>query len=57
MPLDILWNKLDKIADNEQPSVQVTNNIYASPGMDVKQLADEVENRMISKVNRRRLAW
>ena len=57
VPLDILWNKLDKIADNEQPSVTVTNNIYASPGMDVKQLADEVENRMISKVNRRRLAW
>ena len=57
VPLDILWNKLDKIADNEQPPVQVTNNIYASPGMDVKQLADEVEKRMISKVNRERLAW
>ena len=57
VPLDILWNKLDKIADNEQPPVQVTNNIYASPGMDVKQLADEVEKRMISKVNKERLAW
>lgn len=57
VPLDILWTKLDKIADNSNTPIQVTNNIYATPGMDVKQLADEVERRMINTVNRRRLAW
>lgn len=35
----------------------VTINVYASPGMDVKALAAEVERRLIESQNRRRLAW
>lgn len=57
IPLDKFWNKLDKIAETDRRPIQVNNYIYASPGMDVKQLANEVEKRMISKVNRERLAW
>lgn len=48
---------LRKIVREESGSQQITFNIYASPGMDVKALAGEVERRLINSTNRRRLAW
>ena len=56
IPLDKLWTKMDKIAEGAGGD-QIQINIYASPGMDVKALVDEVERRLIDKTNRRRLAW
>lgn len=56
VPLDTLWNKLDAIAEaSSGPTVQIVIN--AAPGMDVKELAAEVERRLIASTNRRRLAW
>lgn len=56
IPLDKLWTKMDKIAEGSGGD-QIQINVYASPGMDVKALADEVERRLINSTNRRRLAW
>ena len=36
---------------------EITINVYASPGMDVKALAAEVERRLIESQKRRTLAW
>ena len=47
---------MDKIAEGSGGD-QIQINVYASPGMDVKALADEVERRLINSTNRRRLAW
>ena len=55
VPLDKFWKKLDKIA--EGAGEQITINVYASDGMDVNQLAAEVERRLINDVRRRRSAW
>ena len=41
----------------EETGSGVTINVYAPAGMDVKELASEVENRLITAQNRRRLAW
>ena len=43
------------MAESMQSSVTI--NVYATPGMDVKALAKEVRNELISTENRRRLAW
>lgn len=56
VPLDTLWKKLDKIADNSG-GPQIVINVQASPGMDTKELAEEVQRQLINTVNRRRLAW
>lgn len=56
VPLDKLWNKLDAIAENAG-GPQVVINVAASPGMDVNQLAAEIERRIIASTNRRRMAW
>lgn len=48
---------LRKIVREESGGPKITFNIYAAPGMDVKEIADEVERRLISATNRRRLAW
>lgn len=55
VPLDKFWKKLDKIA--EGAGEQITINVYASDGMDVNQLAAEVERRLIDDTRRRRAAW
>ena len=59
VPLDRFWNKLDRIADNSSSgdTNNITINVQASPGMDTKALAAEVERRLINSTNRRRLAW
>ena len=56
VPLDTLWNKLDKIADASTGD-NVTINVYASPGMDVKELAAAVEQRIVALQKQRRAAW
>lgn len=48
---------LRKIVREESGSWNIQINVYASPGMDVKELAAEVERRLINSTNRRRLAW
>ena len=55
VPLNKLWSKLDAIADTG--GEQITINVYANEGMDVKLLAEEVERRLINDVRRRRAAW
>lgn len=55
VPLDKFWKKLDAIA--EGAGDQITINVYASEGMDVKQLAAEVERRLVDDARRRRAAW
>ena len=59
VPLDRFWNKLDRIADNSSSgdTNNITINVQASPGMNTKELAAEVERRLINSTNRRRLAW
>lgn len=56
VPLDKLWSKLDNMAGSSgAPSIVI--NVQASPGMDTKALAQEVQRKLINTVNRRRLAW
>lgn len=56
VPLDKLWSKLDNIASSSGgPSIVI--NVQASPGMDTKTLAEEVQRQLVNTVNRRRLAW
>lgn len=56
LPLDPFWDRMDRIAESMQGG-DITINVYAAPGMDVKALAKEVKNELISTENRRRLAW
>ena len=51
VPLDKLWEKLDNMGGG------IVINVYGSDGMSVKQLADEVQRRLIEEQKRRRLAW
>ena len=55
VPLDKFWKKMDAIA--EGAGEEITINIYANEGMDVNQLAEEVERRLINDTRRRRAAW
>ena len=55
VPLNKFWKKLDAIA--EGTGEQITINVYASEGMDVNQLAAEVERRLVNEERRRRAAW
>lgn len=58
VPLDRFWDKLDNIAENASgDTTNITINVQASPGMNTRELAAEVEKRIIDSVNRRRLAW
>lgn len=52
VPLDKLWNKLDNMSTGE-----VTINVYASPGMDVNQLALKVEQRLVQLQKQRSKAY
>lgn len=57
VPLDKLWNKLDAIAAASQSSGGVTINVYATPGMDINQLAAAVEQRLVTLEKQRSKAW
>ena len=54
VPLDKLWNKLDNIA---AASGETVINVYASPGMDVNELAAAVERRLATLQKQRQMAW
>ena len=56
VPLDKLWDKLDKIAEVAHGD-GVVINIYASPGMDVEQLARRVEAVLVRQARQRGKAW
>lgn len=56
VPLDTLWQKLDNIASASSGS-QTIINIYASPGMDVNELAKAVERRLAVVQKQRQLVW
>ena len=57
VPLDKLWNKLDAIAAASAHGEGVTINVYASPGMDVEQLARRVEAVLVRQARQRGKAW
>lgn len=53
VPLDQLWAHMDRM----NASSNVNINVYASPGMNVEDLANAVERKLIQSENRRRQAW
>lgn len=58
LPLDPFWRKMDQMIEaTRHGSGAVTVNVYASPGMDVNQLASAVEQRLIKAQKQRRQAW
>lgn len=59
IPLDKLFRQMDRMAETIAGTGGggVTVNVYATPGMDVSDLAREIERRIIDSQNRRRLAW
>lgn len=59
VPLDKFWKKMDKIADavSGGGGDQIQIIVNASPGMDVTQLANEVERKLIQSQKRRTQAW
>ena len=56
VPLDKLWDKLDRIADSSGGGAIVVN-VYGSPGMDVNELAEAVERRLATLQKQRSMAW
>lgn len=57
---EILYGRnqlLKDIAQATSGGDEITVNVYGAPGMDVNELADAVERRIIEMQNRRRLAW
>lgn len=56
VPLDPFWKRMDEMAESMQGG-DITINVYAQPGMDVKDLAMRVRDELVSVENRRRLAW
>ena len=56
LPLNTFWDKMDKIADNSG-GYEITINVYATPGMDVNELAARVEQRLIMQQRQRNKAY
>ena len=52
IPLKPLWEHLDGARGD-----QITINVYATPGMDVERVADEVVTKLINTQKRRANAW
>ena len=58
LPLDPFWKRMDRIVEAvEDNSGQTVINVYASEGMNVKALADEIERRMVRKQKQRERAF
>lgn len=55
LPLNPFWKKMDEIAKGS--GGDVTINVYASQGMNVNELADEIQRRIITAQKRRTSAW
>ena len=56
VPLDTLWRKLDNIADASSGG-GIVINVYASPGMNINELAAAVEQKLVAQQKQRRAAW
>lgn len=56
VPLDKFWKKMDAIAEGTGGD-QITINVYANESMNVRELAAEVERRLVDDARRRRAAW
>ena len=56
LPLDPFWKKLDAMTETAKTPPMVFN-VYAAPGQDSKEIAQEVKKIIITEVNRGRLAW
>lgn len=54
VPLDKLWNKLDAIAENGAAPVI---NVYATPGMDINELAVKIEQILVRQQKQRSMAY
>lgn len=54
VPLTKLWDKLDKMAENTGGPVI---NVYATPGMDMNQLAEKIEQILVRQERQRRMAY
>lgn len=55
LPLDPFYRHLDEKL--EARGDDITINVYATPGMDVEELAEAVERRLIVTSKRRKAAW
>lgn len=55
LPLRPFWKKMDEIANGAGGGVTI--NVYASQGMNVNELADEIQRRIITAQKRRTSAW
>lgn len=56
LPLNTFWDKMDKIANNSGGD-EITINVYATPGMDVNELATRVEQRLTMQQRQRNKAY
>lgn len=56
LPLNTFWDKMDKIANNSGGD-EITINVYATPGMDVNELAARVEQRLTMQQRQRNKAY
>lgn len=61
VPLDPFWDRMDKIVEAVQENAAASSgpvfNIYAPPGMDVRQIADEVERRLVKIHKSKEAVW
>lgn len=58
LPLDTFWRKMDRMADAVTAnSGGVVINVYPSAGMNVNQLAAEIERRLVQVQKQRQNAW
>lgn len=55
LPLNPFWKKMDEMADRMQGNVTI--NVYGTPGMNINDLAEAVERRLVEAQKRRRYAW
>ena len=54
VPLDKLWDKMDRIADNANGGIVININ---GANKDPREIAEEVKRVLIRETNQRRLAW
>ena len=63
VPLSELWSQMANMGNSIAEGVsraggdEITINVYAQPGMDIKALAEEIERRMVESQKRRKVAW
>ena len=58
LPLNPFWKKMDQMIEATKSNAGgITVNVYASPGMDVNEIASAVERKIINAQKQRRTAW